>query len=312
MKKIKRYILPIMLLTALPLIAEETSGAKNDAQADKSANGEKCEFSRLGTGMRMHIIKQFDKDGDGKLNAEERAEAEKALAAKKQKFEEMRKKHAQKIMEKFDKDKDGKLNQEELADLLAEQHKMMAKRGFNKRGGERMGKPKMRQCPKMAQNYACSPCDRPANNRCCEKPSDAPRFHKMHGKRGGKNMGFNQKRSFNRGGERMGPPPAELLAKYDKDGDGKLCPEERQAMHKDMKEKRDALIKKYDKDGDGKLNAEERAELLNDPEVKEHMKKMKEAREKRAKEMKNRPCKEPVPCCKKDKACTLPSAESSK
>ncbi|MCP5544073.1 MAG: EF-hand domain-containing protein [Akkermansiaceae bacterium] len=80
--------------------------------------------------------------------------------------------------------------------------------------------------------------------------------------------------------------PPEILKKFDKDGDGKLSPEEakaaREAHQKEMLEKYDAdedgklsaeerkkmaedrraeMIKRYDKDGDGKLSEEERKAL---------------------------------------------------
>ncbi len=73
----------------------------------------------------------------------------------------------------------------------------------------------------------------------------------------------------------------EFMKKYDKDGDGKLNPEERKALIEDRKkngppggmdknkkrerkganltpEQRQKILKKFDKDGDGKLNQEER------------------------------------------------------
>ena len=87
-----------------------------------------------------------------------------------------------------------------------------------------------------------------------------------------------------------GPPPPEVIKKFDKDGDGKLSEEERAAMrearkaemearHKENLAKYDTdkdgklsdaekeamraarkkeLLAKYDKDGDGKLSEEER------------------------------------------------------
>ena len=49
----------------------------------------------------------------------------------------------------------------------------------------------------------------------------------------------------------------ELLAKFDKDGDGKLSEDEKKAMREAMKKK---MLEKFDKDGDGELSEEERAE----------------------------------------------------
>jgi len=61
------------------------------------------------------------------------------------------------------------------------------------------------------------------------------------------------------------PPPApglaELLKKYDKNGDGKLDQEERAALQKDRQAE---MIKKYDKNGDGKIDEEERKAMLED------------------------------------------------
>ena len=69
--------------------------------------------------------------------------------------------------------------------------------------------------------------------------------------------------------------PAEILKRFDKDGDGKLNDAERAAAKKAHDEKggrpgqagggagdgkmREEIIKKFDKDGDGKLNEQERA-----------------------------------------------------
>jgi Ca2+-binding EF-hand superfamily protein len=52
------------------------------------------------------MLKEFDKDGDGKLNDDERTAMREAMRAR---FEEARKKE----IAEFDKDKDGKLNEEE-------------------------------------------------------------------------------------------------------------------------------------------------------------------------------------------------------
>ena len=80
------------------------------------------------------------------------------------------------------------------------------------------------------------------------------------------------RRNFRRGRDFV--PPKEILAKFDKDGDGKLSREERRAMFDEARKKREALIKKYDADGDGKLNDAEKTKLIQDPEVQEMMKRM--------------------------------------
>ena len=59
------------------------------------------------------------------------------------------------------------------------------------------------------------------------------------------------------------PLPADVLEKYDTDGDGVLSDAEKAAMRAAMEAERAAaraeFIAKYDADGDGVLNAEERA-----------------------------------------------------
>ncbi len=65
-----------------------------------------------------------------------------------------------------------------------------------------------------------------------------------------------------------GPPPAEVLEKFDKDGDGKLSNDERSAMREAMKakseERRKAMLAKFDADGDGKLSKEEREKAMEE------------------------------------------------
>jgi Ca2+-binding EF-hand superfamily protein len=71
--------------------------------------------------MPPEMLKKFDKDGDGKLNEEERAAAKAAR-------EEMMKAHKAEMLKKFDKDGDGKLSAEEEAAMKEERKKMMMER----------------------------------------------------------------------------------------------------------------------------------------------------------------------------------------
>lgn len=65
-----------------------------------------------------------------------------------------------------------------------------------------------------------------------------------------------------------GPPPAEVIKQFDKDGDGKLNEEERAAMQEarkaKMAEMHKAMLEKYDADGDGKLSEDERSKARED------------------------------------------------
>lgn len=81
-----------------------------------SAQDEKPEGHRRGPGgdrqVPPAVLKQFDKDGDGKLNAEEAQAARTAMQAKR---EEVR----QKMLAEFDADKDGEFNEEERKTMRA-------------------------------------------------------------------------------------------------------------------------------------------------------------------------------------------------
>ena len=58
-------------------------------------------------------------------------------------------------------------------------------------------------------------------------------------------------------GERKGPP-AEVIAKFDKDGDGELNEEERAAAHAEREKHHAEMIATYDTDKDGELSKSER------------------------------------------------------
>ena len=77
---------------------------------------------------KIQLMKQFDKDGDGRLNAEERKLAMEAIKNKSVNLNELRQKHVDDIMQKFDKDGDSKLDKAELATFLEEQRKILEKR----------------------------------------------------------------------------------------------------------------------------------------------------------------------------------------
>ena len=68
--------------------------------------------SKEGRPSREEIIKKFDKDGDGKLNDEEKAELRKKMAERSGGGRKL----PPFLMKKFDKDGDGKLSDEEKAE----------------------------------------------------------------------------------------------------------------------------------------------------------------------------------------------------
>jgi len=94
-------ILAGSLLLALPALAQNGPPPKGP----RGPGGP----HRMSPEMRQKMLEKFDKDGDGKLDEQERMAARKAMGAHRM-SPEMRKK----MLEKFDKDGDGKLSEEEL------------------------------------------------------------------------------------------------------------------------------------------------------------------------------------------------------
>jgi hypothetical protein len=91
-----------------------------------AAHAEEGKPQRPHREMPPGLLKQFDKDGDGKLNDEEREAAKAAREA----MMEARKKE---MLEKFDTDKDGELNDAEKEAMRAEMKKRMLEK-FDKDG----------------------------------------------------------------------------------------------------------------------------------------------------------------------------------
>lgn len=91
-----------------------------------AANAQAAKPDRPERKLPPEILEKFDKDGDGKLNEEERAAAKAAR-------EEMMEARKKEMLEKFDKDGDGKLNEEERA-AAQEARKQMMLEKFDKDG----------------------------------------------------------------------------------------------------------------------------------------------------------------------------------
>lgn len=94
------------------------------AEREAMMNAAFSALANMDAATRVQLLKQFDKDGDGRLSKEERAEAMRLLREKTADLEDLRQKHAEGIIKKFDKDGDGKLGIEEVMAFLDEQRKM--------------------------------------------------------------------------------------------------------------------------------------------------------------------------------------------
>ena len=86
------------------------------------------------------ILKEFDKDGDGKLSDAERQSMQEARKAR---MEEFRKK----MLEKYDADGDGKLSDEEAAKARAERQAEMLKK-YDKDGDGKLSEAERAEMPK--------------------------------------------------------------------------------------------------------------------------------------------------------------------
>jgi len=167
---------------------------------------------------RQKILKEFDKDGDGKLDEAERKAAREAMKAKREAFRK-------KMLEKFDKDKDGKISQEE---------RKAAREAF---------------FANLKENHPELFKRLDTNNDGTLSDEEKAKARRM--------------RSGRRGGP-GGQPPKVILAKFDKDKDGKLNEAERKAAREafwsGLKERNPELFKRIDADGDGVISDEEKTE----------------------------------------------------
>jgi hypothetical protein len=171
--------------TTLSLIALALAGTLAvQAQETPPEGGQR---ERRGPGNRPtppEILKEFDKDGDGKLNDEE---AKAAREARQARAEEARKK----MLEKYDTDKDGKLSEEERKTMRTE---MEAKRKA------------------LLEKY-----DANKNNRldpeeikaARDAGEEIPQFRPMGGGRQGGPGGEGRPNRRGQGGDRPAPPAGE-------------------------------------------------------------------------------------------------------
>ena len=115
----KTVLIIAAAISAMPVFAQSEDPGRGGEKAAAAAP----DIAGLDLQTRIQLMKQFDRDGDGRLNEEERAEAMKALREKTADLAEMRRKFAREIIAKFDKDGDGKLSREERRAMFEEARK---------------------------------------------------------------------------------------------------------------------------------------------------------------------------------------------
>ncbi|MBE6414479.1 MAG: hypothetical protein E7035_08015 [Verrucomicrobiaceae bacterium] len=174
----------ILMLATCTMTAFAQQQATQPDQAEMSA--------------KIQLLKQFDKNGDGMLDKEERELAQKAKNEKSADLKKMRQRHAKDVIKRFDKDGDAKLSEEELTPFLEEQRNM-----FDKMRGRRMNRFGRNMPKEILAKY--------------DKNGD------------GKLDRDERREMFREGAKRR----AALIKKYDTDGDGKLSDDERNNLVKD-------------------------------------------------------------------------------
>lgn len=128
----KTVLIIAAAISAMPVFAQSEDPGRGGEKAAAAAP----DIAGLDLQTRIQLMKQFDRDGDGRLNEEERAEAMKALREKTADLAEMRRKFAREIIAKFDKDGDGKLDENELMEFMEEQRRAF-EAGRQRRGPRR-------------------------------------------------------------------------------------------------------------------------------------------------------------------------------
>ena len=133
-----------LLITTLALLGSASVSFAEGEECDKKkCKGPKGAMSkRISDEKKAEILAEFDKDGDGELNEEERTAAREAFKAKMLEkhdtdgdgeLSDEEKKAARKafMMQRFDKDGDGELSDEE---------KKAIREAFQRRGGFKGGR----------------------------------------------------------------------------------------------------------------------------------------------------------------------------
>jgi len=203
---------------------------------------------------RIEVIRKFDKDGDGKLNAEEQDAAQAAFRKKSE--DEAQKNHLRqgdvrrKLLEWYDRDGDGKLNaaeqqtaQAEFGSLLASMSEREEQPQAERRPDADTAQASPRGRAEQARRQMIAAFDKDGDGELSESEQAAMRED------------FEKKRQAGR---------LRLLKEFDKNGDGEIDGTERDAMRASLGKRREELIKKYDKDGNGELGEEEREAMFND------------------------------------------------
>ena len=243
-----RNFSPILTLVAAALLLPAAATAQ-DATDDKPNRAER----------RQRIIEQFDADGDGKLNEEERAKARAKQGNQSGKTDREgggRQGQAgrpqgspdpMQLFDRFDKNNDGQLSREEFTKLTKAMREMRERRGAgsqpDRRRAERAERDGRRVPPKDRGDRPRGPrrADgdrdrlRPLQNPGPQSRRDSQRgFRGRDDERGTRDPRGSSGRRF----EQMGPPnPERLFNAFDANDDDQLSREEFKQLTAAMRER---------------------------------------------------------------------------
>ena len=239
---------------------------------ERTQAAEALAAGRLAPAYRALNWKEYDKDGDGRLSADEMAAYREA--SRKQ-SEQRRQAYEREMLERWDADKDGKLSAEERKAWYAERYRQSLLRRFDK---DKDGKLSPDEDAEKAKYLAQVEQRRREYHEQYVKPWDADGDGKLSGEETRARNDHYRKKAEQRS--------REIRKQWDADGDGKLSGEERQAMYAEArrygeawrkfagqvggeglekwKAVRKALMDKYDADKDGGLGADERSKFVKD------------------------------------------------
>ena len=226
-----------LFLTVVVLAICVTSGAFADEPGDSAEKTRAAEGRRGGRPSREMILERFDTNGDGKLDSEERAAAEEAQ------------------------------HRCCIDDAPAARKEMMS-RGTDGRNG----RPGRRGNMQVNREEMLKKFDKNGNGRIDQNERQAVmQFVRQQQAGSGGQPRMRPERPGGRGTPNMSRE--ELLKRFDKNGNGELDPNERQAVQQFMRQMmqnaggggmdRERMMEmakqRFDRDGDGELNQQEQA-----------------------------------------------------